>query len=682
MSLSFSQVKSPVAVERRVDRLQERVAAVCQTVTDMKDSGGPIVVSGDPLTLVAVQNMANSGALIQTTWNNSSSKRGGALYEVKSRAQHRTDINNPSWVPDGYGDHYLFNGTDYVAVIIIGNSVMVETFGAIPDYNESTGAGTDNTAVFSAVRDYVDSDENISIVTINTGKFRGRIHSNGADNQTWKLSENTIIAQGNGDILNAFSITNSTKFVVEGGKSTSFARISRLINCSDSNFCGFKKHTAYFATKSTYSGAAIYDKAGFFMENDVRCFVVDCEVYNIEGFGISCTQVGSANLFQRNYIHDNVGGILNNGNTNNFNRFMDNDIGFNNVSGGSGNDGILINASSVDTSSSGHTITGNRIYNSGEHGTYIQCANSLISNNRVYSNAECGIKMAKVRNMQCTNNVIWDNESSIQVQSGYEDVLVEGNTCRLATGTFDLDFTWNTGLDSQGGKNVKVIGNYFMSDVANWSADIDGIEGIIFEGNTCAKGLIYSGNATAPYTRVDIKNNEFQDGLLRIINTSGAVVRGNRMKNLWCTNANSGVIFEDNVISALNIGTRKDVELDAFKSFCRNKIISTDAGGAPNYELINGQDAVVDKLRFCDNEIISGGAIIVNVNTSGGVTNSIFANNIFSGGDVNITTASSNNVFSGNVGMSGTITSTNSVGTCNTGGATFSGTGSTYANNI
>jgi hypothetical protein len=125
--------------------------------------------------------------------------------------------------------------------------------------------------------------------------------------------------------------------------------------------------------------------------------------------------------------------------------------------------------------------------------------------------------------------------------------------------------------------------------------------------------------------------------------------------------------------------------LNAFSSIRNNNITSPDVGGSPNFELFNGQDAIADGLAFVGNSITTAGAIIVNVNTSGGVTNSVISSNTLNAGGSNtfeVTTNSDNNSFTGNTGLSGSIISTNSTGVGNTGNPTFSGTGSSFANNV
>lgn len=513
--------------------------------------------------------------------------------------------------------------------------------------------------------------------------YRGTLSVNEKQNATIVIPDNCLIQSFSTNQV--IQIINCTKVKVSGGNITTENRVTRPISILGSAKCTIKDTSVSFESKSTYTGAAIYGTAGIFLENSSLCTILNCEVFNIEGFGIATVGNGSRNTIDKNYLHDNVAGVLNNGDAQNFNAIVNNTIGFNNPSTGSGNDGILVNATDIDNSSSGHRINGNIIYNNGEHGMYIQCSNTDISNNVVYSNQVCGIKVAKCRRVSVSNNTIHSNHSNIQVQSGYDDILIEGNNCSLASGSFDLDFTWNTGLDPFGGKNVKVIGNYFKSNVATWSMDIDGTEGIYIENNTCAKGLIYSGNATGTYQNIRITNNTFEDGVVRIIKCENPLLLENKFVSLLCNDTNSDVVLKNNIITGLTIGTRKDVALNAFIEISGNNIASPDVGGSPNFEIFNGQDAINNNLIISSNYITTAGAFIFNVNTSGGINSGIVNGNVFdaAGSDTFVCTGNSdNNTFIGNVGLKGQIISTNSIGIGNTGGAAFSGTGSTYANNL
>ena len=113
--------------------------AVCHTVADMADASGPILPDGNRVTLASVAAVADQGAVIQTTVNRSDSLCGGCEYEVKTLAQHRVDIGDAGWVPDGDLNHYLFGGTTLVAVAILINSKLpLSILGVV--YDNSTNA--------------------------------------------------------------------------------------------------------------------------------------------------------------------------------------------------------------------------------------------------------------------------------------------------------------------------------------------------------------------------------------------------------------------------------------------------------------------------------------------------------------------------------------------------------------
>ena len=133
-----------------VDRLQERVIGVCQTVANMTDADGPIVCVGNALTSSQIANMADTGALLKTSEYNSGTGVGGAEYVIKTRAQHRTDIGDAGWVPDGYGDHYLLGGTTYVSVLAEEYRSKVKAYGAIP-IDSSTYAAQNTLAIQAAI---------------------------------------------------------------------------------------------------------------------------------------------------------------------------------------------------------------------------------------------------------------------------------------------------------------------------------------------------------------------------------------------------------------------------------------------------------------------------------------------------------------------------------------------------
>lgn len=112
--------------------LSNTVFGVCKTVADMTSASGPLLTNGQRLTAALVAAAANTGALIRTSMNNTTSRLGGADYEIKTLAQHRTDIGDGAWVPDGSLHHYLLGGTTYVAFASVRGYVDVHVMGATP----------------------------------------------------------------------------------------------------------------------------------------------------------------------------------------------------------------------------------------------------------------------------------------------------------------------------------------------------------------------------------------------------------------------------------------------------------------------------------------------------------------------------------------------------------------------
>lgn len=104
---------------------------VCKSVASM--TGATItLVNGQTIAPTQAASIANTGMLIKTTEYHPGSGVGGAEYFLKTLAQHRADIGDAGWVPDGYGDHYLFGGNAYVAIIKIGNEIDIKNLGATP----------------------------------------------------------------------------------------------------------------------------------------------------------------------------------------------------------------------------------------------------------------------------------------------------------------------------------------------------------------------------------------------------------------------------------------------------------------------------------------------------------------------------------------------------------------------
>jgi parallel beta-helix repeat protein len=121
-----------------------------------------------------------------------------------------------------------------------------------------------------------------------------------------------------------------------------------------------------------------------------------------------------------------------------------NTISHNDVTGNSGNDGILAQRN-VDNIH----IHNNAISFSGEHGIYFQGSNSLIENNKIFNNKKSGIKLASYNdelfnaskdyyigsNNIIRGNLVYNNvkenktSAGIYLQAPLKNILVENNNC-------------------------------------------------------------------------------------------------------------------------------------------------------------------------------------------------------------------------------------------------------------
>lgn len=174
-----------------------------RTVADMTASEITLV-NGQPLSEANAVSLGfvDSGVLIKTSINNTRSNKGGAEYQFKSLAQHLIDIDDPTWTPDGYGDHYLFGGNAYVAILKVTGVVDLYQLGAAGDGSDATSDKLEEYQAIQAAYDYAEKN-NIGEVyhptpndryKISQGlQFRDNIRYFGAGN------EKVIIEQSDSD---------------------------------------------------------------------------------------------------------------------------------------------------------------------------------------------------------------------------------------------------------------------------------------------------------------------------------------------------------------------------------------------------------------------------------------------------------------------------------------------------
>lgn len=195
--------------------LASNVFGVCKTVADMTSASGPLLTNGQRLTSTLVAAAANTGALIRTSMNNTTSRLGGADYEIKTLAQHRTDIGDGAWVPDGYADHYLLGGTTYIALLTSQtNEYKLAQFGCL-------GTGIDETTIIAAALVFVEAKKGKLIA--NQGKSYGL-------SAGLSIQDNTVFWGYGATLKPTANIADTMLTVENGGQVAGFAVDCRTFN--------------------------------------------------------------------------------------------------------------------------------------------------------------------------------------------------------------------------------------------------------------------------------------------------------------------------------------------------------------------------------------------------------------------------------------------------------------------
>lgn len=159
---------------------------------------------------------------------------GGTEYVIKALEQHRADIGNSEWVPDEYGDHYVGDGTTYIAVLHRHGCLQPEWFGALGNWKNTNGA--DDAPSFAALFGSVGDGEK-AIVELDPGRvyrWDSRL-SNGP------VASRRISIQGNGarvhltgtgglDLRNDEIIVERIKFTQDPGVAKSAVPIVDSLN--------------------------------------------------------------------------------------------------------------------------------------------------------------------------------------------------------------------------------------------------------------------------------------------------------------------------------------------------------------------------------------------------------------------------------------------------------------------
>lgn len=123
-----------------VDNGDKRYSAVFSTVNTLKSG-----VTNDGVEIKST--LINSSDLLVKTisyhggWAAQLVPFGGAEYVLTTLQNIRDSLDDQTWEPDGFGDHYLFGGTEYVAKIQVAGFTDVDAYGAKPNDSSFDNAG-------------------------------------------------------------------------------------------------------------------------------------------------------------------------------------------------------------------------------------------------------------------------------------------------------------------------------------------------------------------------------------------------------------------------------------------------------------------------------------------------------------------------------------------------------------
>lgn len=119
-------------------------ATVTGSITFLTVDAMEAGATNDGLTVDFAELAANN-TLVETIYNNTTSKKGGTKYIIKTAAQVAEDVDTI----DGYVNHWLMGETNYAAVMVVDDGINVLACGAIPT-DEPPGAAFDSSPAFQA----------------------------------------------------------------------------------------------------------------------------------------------------------------------------------------------------------------------------------------------------------------------------------------------------------------------------------------------------------------------------------------------------------------------------------------------------------------------------------------------------------------------------------------------------
>lgn len=190
---------------------------------------------------------------------------GGAEYVLTTLQKVRDTYDDATWVPDGYGDHYLFGGSTYVAMLVNDGVANIRKFGSVSDASIRNGTGTDNTPNLHAAINYAAYHAIPVYAPSGEYRFLGTLQWK-PSSQDWSTGTRGILFYGD-DIATTVFLGNNHNMIDLGLVSGNF-------KCTNMSFYG---SAANFAIEFTGRGLFNSDSVG----------EVHCTLYkvNMQYFG-------------------------------------------------------------------------------------------------------------------------------------------------------------------------------------------------------------------------------------------------------------------------------------------------------------------------------------------------------------------------------------------------------------
>tara|TARA_Y100001963_G_scaffold159280_1_gene262277 strand:+ start:3916 stop:6726 length:2811 start_codon:yes stop_codon:yes gene_type:complete len=100
---------------------------------------------------VDLEFLAENGEYVNTMWYHDPENGGAAVYRLMTLASYRSEIDDQTWAPDGFRDHYLLNGTEYIALLTseVDGVQYASQYGV--KYNDSTYAAQNQLRLNAAI---------------------------------------------------------------------------------------------------------------------------------------------------------------------------------------------------------------------------------------------------------------------------------------------------------------------------------------------------------------------------------------------------------------------------------------------------------------------------------------------------------------------------------------------------